>query len=139
MSSELDGSWAPVFGCFRFAFASAEFSARVREISFDFSSQCYWRFLKYSDFPYLFALWAHPRATVAEKDAVLYQLYKQMQPCCRGKDFSEKVHKLFPSEDRSPPSGQTVRACHLSSPRLGKLPPLPFCPPGHFMAWSFWA
>ena len=115
VSADLGGVWNPVFSCFRLAFSQAEFLNRVRQLGLDLSSQCYWRFMKYADFPFLFVLWAHPRATQEQRDAVINEFYRTRE-CCRGKEFSEKVFAMFPTAERL----TGVRRC--SSPRLGNLP-----------------
>ena len=99
LGAGMDDVWAPVFASFRLSMTTAEIFRRIRSIGLQLGAQTFWRFLKYQTFPYRWALWAHPRATLAQAEDVLAGFYR-MHSCCRDSEFSQKVFNMYPTPKR---------------------------------------
>ena len=127
-----------VFDClyphFSRSFTRQELLSHIRELGLDFGGQVFWRFRYYLDFPFLFARWADRTAPPQQRQEV-EDLFYDLQPCCRGKEFTQKVFDMFPTRARQsarrqgnpPPTMPPLRpTCH---PRPCTLPPSSHYPP----------
>ncbi len=68
---------------------------RIRALGLDFGGQVFWRFLGFSDFPYLWARYVHPGVEKESQDEVARHFFEDLNPCCRNREFSQKLHEYF--------------------------------------------
>lgn len=62
----------------------------IRTMGLDFASQVFWRFLRYSGFPYRFAQLVHSKLDEPARMRCRAEFYS-LRPCCRTQEFCAKV------------------------------------------------
>jgi CRISPR/Cas system CMR-associated protein Cmr5 small subunit len=68
---------------------------RARALGLDIGGQVFWRFLNYTDFPFMWARYVHPGIDVESRDEVARYFFEDMNTCCRNREFSQKVYDYF--------------------------------------------
>lgn len=81
-------AWAP-------AHTHSALLEMVRAMALDFGAQVFWRFMSFSDYPYLWAKMVHPGLDQESQHNVAHRFF-ELPRCCLNKEFSAKVADLFP-------------------------------------------
>ena len=67
----------------------------LRELTADFETQVWWRFLNYGLFPYLWTILHHPAVDIPTRLRLLSMFFDVYRECCRDPDTDAKIFNIF--------------------------------------------